>query len=291
MLLAQISDTHVREAGQLCYGKVPTALLLSKAVDRLNSLRPVPDVVIVTGDLVDHGTAAEYAQLRALLAPLAMPFYLLVGNHDHRDNLRAAFPEHACLRGRAFLQYTIEDFPVRLVMLDTNVPGQAKGRLCDERIEWLAARLAEQPARPTVIAMHHPPFKSGNTPLDRFDLAGADALSEVVSRYRNIEAILCGHLHRPTQTRFAGTLAMTCPSTAHQHHFGLGDSPFGFDMEPPSFQLHRWDGLSLVTHTALVDRFDGPYSFGDGRKMLSGEAGAERGETDVSCADAPDRGE
>lgn len=267
MLIAQISDTHVREAGELCSGRVDTSAFLAKAVARLNSLNVRPDLVLVTGDLVDAATPGEYARLRSLLGALGSPTYLAMGNHDDRDNLRASFPDHPYLPAGPFIQYTVEPFAVRLVVLDTNVPGQSAGRLCDERLAWLDARLAEQPARPTVIAMHHPPFKSGNATWDSFGLEGRDGLAAVVSRYRNIHAILCGHLHRPIQSHFAGTLAMTCPSTAHQLHFGLGESPFGFDMEPPAFQLHAWTGDALVTHTVLVDRFDGPYSFRDGRSI------------------------
>jgi len=261
MLIAQITDMHVREEGQLCYGRVATSDFLAKAVARLRSLSPRPDVVLVTGDLVDRATIAEYTQFRTLMAPLAVPYFLVMGNHDSRENLRKVFADHTHLLAGKFVQYTVEQFAVRIIVLDTNIPGQGTGALCAERLAWLDARLSEQPARPTVIAMHHPPFRTGNALMDRFDLAGTEELAAVVSKFRNVEAICCGHLHRPTQTRFAGTVAMTCPSTAHQHHFGLGDSPFAFDMEPPSFQLHAWNGRSLITHTVLVDGFDGPHPY------------------------------
>ncbi|AKV01322.1 3',5'-cyclic-nucleotide phosphodiesterase [Labilithrix luteola] len=268
MLIAQISDTHIREPGQLCCGRVDTATFLAKAVAKLNSLPRRPDVVIVTGDLVDLATPAEYAHLARLLGALEAPFYLVMGNHDHRERLRAAFPEHDYLGVRgSFVQYAVESFAVRLLVLDTNVPNQSAGRLCEERLAWLAAKLTEQPDRPTVVAMHHPPFATGNTACDRFALAGSDGLARVIANHTNIHAIVSGHLHRATQARFAGTLAMTCPSTAHQLHFGLGDSPFGFDLEPPAFQLHLWAGNVLVTHSVLVDRFEGPYSFEDGQPI------------------------
>jgi 3',5'-cyclic-AMP phosphodiesterase len=268
MLIAQITDTHIREAGQLCCGRVDTSAFLTNAIAKLNSLRPLPDVVVVTGDLVDSGGPAEYAQLRALLTRLEAPFYLVMGNHDDRENLRAAFADHTHLQDGTFIQYTVDEHAVRVVVLDTNIPGESAGSLCAQRVAWLNARLAEQPTRPTLIAMHHPPFKAGNLTWDRLGLSGADGLHGVVSRYGNVEAIICGHLHRPTQTRFAGTLASTCPSTAHQLHFGLGDSPFGFAMEPPSFQLHFWNGASLVTHTALIETFEGPYSFREGAREV-----------------------
>ncbi len=268
MLIAQITDTHIREPGLLCCDRVDTAAFLARAIEKLGSSSPTPDLVILTGDLVDHGAIAEYAHLESLLSALEVPYYLVMGNHDCRDSLRAVFRDRACLSTGAFIQYAVEDFPVRLVVLDTHVPGQSGGSLCAERLAWLDQCLSEQPDRPTVLAMHHPPFPSGNAHWDRFGLEGRDQLAAVVSKRRNIEAILCGHLHRPTQTRFAGTLAMTCPSTAHQLHFGLGESPFGFDLEPPALQLHLWNGHGMVTHTVLIERYEGPYSFGDGRKIV-----------------------
>lgn len=268
MLIAQISDTHICEHQALCCHRVDTEPFLAKVVSKLNGLRPAPDLVVVTGDLVDEPTPAAYARLRSILASLSLPFCLAVGNHDQREILRAAFPDHGYLFGSWFVQYAIEDFEVRILVLDTHVPGQHVGELCEERLAWLAARLAEQPTRPTVVFMHHPPFLTGNTALDRFDLSGTRRLAEIVSSYRNVEGIFCGHLHRPVQARFAGTIAMTCPSTAHQVHLGLGESSvLAFAMEPPAFLLHLWSGGALVTHTALVDPFDGPFSATDGRKL------------------------
>ena len=268
MLIAQISDTHIREAGELCYDKVDTAAFLRRAVAKLNALKPRPDLVIATGDLVDQATPGEYERLRNILAPLQIPVYLAIGNHDHRDHLRSVFADHAYLPKGKFLQYTLEHLAVRLIVLDTNIPGQGAGELCAERLAWLDARLAEQPARPSIIVMHHPPFTTGILPMDGLGLSGIAEFGAVAAKYRNIEAIVCGHLHRPIQSRFAGTIAMTCPSTAHQIHFGIGDAAvWGFNFEPPSFLVHWWNGRSLATHTVQIDAFDGPYSFKGGKPI------------------------
>ena len=139
---------------------------------------------VATGDLVDAGTEAEYAYLRALLAPLDMPVYVIPGNHDARDALRSAFADDGYLPAKGpFLQYAIEDFPVRILALDTLVPGAPGGRLCAERLAWLEARLAEAPQRPTVILMHHPPFETGILHMDAMNCAGGEALGQVIARH------------------------------------------------------------------------------------------------------------
>lgn len=271
VLIAQITDMHIRPEGVLAYGRIDTAPYLARAVQHLLGLKPRPDVVLATGDLVDVGSAAEYGRLRALLAPLPMPVYLIPGNHDDRDALVAAFTDHRYLpRGGRFIQYVVEDFPVRLVALDTLVPGKAGGLLCEERLHWLAARLAEAPDRPTVIFMHHAPFETGIEHMDRYGLARTREFIEVVSRHPQVERVLCGHLHRPIQARVGGTVATTAPSTAHQVELDLEKgNPLMFTMEPPACQLHLWrPGAGLVSHTSYIGAYDGPYRFSDGGKVV-----------------------
>jgi 3',5'-cyclic AMP phosphodiesterase CpdA len=175
-----------------------------------------------------------------------------------------AFPEHAYLRQMLpFIQYAIDGHPLRIVALDTVVPAESGGTLCATRLAWLQARLEEAPDRPTLIIMHHPPFRTFIGHMDRIGLANADALHAIVQRHPQVERVLCGHLHRPIQVRWAGTLASTAPSPAHQVALDLAeDAPSQFVMEPPAYQLHRWHpGTGLVSHTAYVGAFDGPYPF------------------------------
>lgn len=267
MLIAQITDTHIKADGKLAYGKVDTAGYLARAVEALNTLRPRPDFVVVTGDLVDFGRVDEYDRLRSLLSPLQIPYFLLVGNHDSRAELRMVFADHPYLQqdDDAFVQYTIEDWPVRVVALDTMVPRQGGGALCAQRLDWLERRLAEQPGRPTIVAMHHPPFVTGIGHMDKQGLANPAPFAAIIRRFANVERVICGHLHRDIDTRFAGTIAGTCPSVAHLVALDLReDAPSRFKLEPPGFQLHYWrDGHGLRTHTAFIGDFAGPYRFFD----------------------------
>lgn len=256
MLLCQISDPHIVRDGTLAYGRIDTPRMLERCVRKILNLPRLPDAVIATGDLTDDATAEEYGLLRELLAPLTMPLYLVVGNHDERGALQTAFPDHPHLAGEGgFVQYTVEDFPVRLVVLDTVVPGAPGGALCAQRLQWLDRKLAESD-RPTVIAQHHPPFETGMTIMDGMTLADRDAEAAVVSRYAHVERIISGHYHRNVQARFAGTIASVCPSTAHQLLLDLvPHADIRFTLEPSAFHLHLWNGEQLVTHTALVEDF------------------------------------
>jgi len=129
MLIAQLSDPHIKGPGQLLYDRIDTAGYLERAVAHVLRLDPLPDVVIMTGDLVDGGKAEEYALLRRLLAPLPMPLYVIPGNHDAREPLRAAFVDKGFFPAEGFLQYVVEDQPVRLIALDTLVEGKPYGEL------------------------------------------------------------------------------------------------------------------------------------------------------------------
>lgn len=260
MIIAQLSDPHIAAPGALLYGRVDTADFLKRAVAEVNRLDPPPDIVVLTGDLVDKGEPVEYEHLRRLLAPLAMPVFVIPGNHDAREPLRAAFGADGYLPADGFLQYSVENYPVRLVALDTLIPGEGGGLLCAERLAWLDRALAGAPQRPTVLVMHHPPFPTGIERMDKSGLRGADALAAIVARHPQVERILCGHLHRAIDRRFAGTVAGTAPSTAHQIRLDIrSGASLRFMFEPPGYQLHLWREGGLVTHTAVIGEWPGPF--------------------------------
>jgi len=173
-------------------------------------------------------------------------------------------------RGGGFVQYVVEDWPVRLIGLDSVLPGKGGGELCGERLAWLDARLSEQPERPTVLFLHHPPFNTGIGHMDAQGFLGKEAFAAVVRRHPQVERVLCGHMHRAIQVRWAGTIASTAPAPAHQVALDLrDDAPSCFVMEPPGYQLHLWRADSgLVSHTALIGRWDGPHPFFDPQGAL-----------------------
>jgi 3',5'-cyclic-AMP phosphodiesterase len=276
MLIAQLTDLHIKSERRKAYGVVDTSAMLEVAVAHLLRVHSEVDCVLLTGDLVDHGTADDYSLLRELLGPLLDRFgsdvYLIPGNHDERAALAQAFPEHTHLaKNQEHLHYTVSLAPndgLRLVALDTVVPGQSHGELCDERLHWIEECLCEHHA-PTLIAMHHPPFASGIAHMDKISLRNPERFEAIVKRHSHIKRIVCGHLHRSVHTVFGGVLASSCPSTAHQVALDLdADSRDDFVLEPPGYQLHSWDGRRFVSNAVVVGEFGARYPFRDGGALI-----------------------
>jgi Icc protein len=263
VLIVQLSDMHVRQAGKLFLGKVDSNAMLVAAVARVNALDPAPDVVLLTGDLVEKSTDADYVHLLALLAPLAAPVLPIPGNHDERDGLRRAFPGHRHMPPAGPINYVAGDLgPVRIVAFDITVPGRHHGEVTEEGARWLDAALAAEPGRPTLVMMHQPPFASGVPYLDASMCRGGERLAEVVSRHGSVERIVCGHVHRFMQVRFGGTILCTAPSTATSFALQIRpDAKALWDVES-GFLVHHWrEGTGLVTHLVPTAATPGPFPF------------------------------
>jgi 3',5'-cyclic AMP phosphodiesterase CpdA len=185
------------------------------------------------------------------------------GNHDEREAFRAAFADHAYLPTSGPLHFCAEDWPVRLVALDSTAPGRHHGDIDDAGVIWLEEALARDRSRPVLLAMHHHPFESGIAYLDEYRHLGAAAIGRVVAGQHHVERVLCGHVHRAMAMRFAGTIAMSCPSTASQIALRLapGAQPASF-MEPPGLLLHAWSPAKpMMTHHAPIGDFGQPMNF------------------------------
>lgn len=229
-MLAQLSDPHVHDDA--------SAAALAAAVRSVLVLAPLPDAVLVSGDLAEHGAAAEYERVRELLAPLPMPVLALPGNHDDREALRAHF-------GGAT---TAHAGGLRLIACDTTQPGRDDGRL---DLAWLAERLAESDA-PTIVAMHHPPMPIGIPAIDRIGLPDADraALAGLLERSPHVCRVIAGHVHRTVFGVLGGCGVVTCPSTHRQAKLEIGGEEFALVDEPPAFAVHT----AAVSHIQPIGR-------------------------------------
>lgn len=253
-IVAQLTDPHIPPPGRLLAGRIDTPRMLAAAVSHVRALEPLPDLVVVSGDLTDTGHPEEYLHLAELLEPLDLSLVLLPGNHDDPTALAEVFgrPEGAADAAIGW-QQVVEVGPLRVVTLDTRVPGEPGGRLGPDRLAWLEEALGRSSA-PTIVALHHPPFASGIQHMDGMALADADALGEVIERHRHVVRLITGHLHRNITLGWRGTVVTTCPSTAHQVALDLTGGPARWRREPPAVHLHVWlpHTATLVTHTSPI---------------------------------------
>jgi 3',5'-cyclic-AMP phosphodiesterase len=265
-VIAQISDLHIKPPGELVCGRVDTAAALTRCVDELNRLLPRPDLVVISGDLVDAPSQQAYGHLTHLLAPLAVPFAAIPGNHDGRELMRAALPRGSQAQTHGALNSARTIGGVDIVLIDSVVPGAAHGELDAETLTWLDATLGQSSTRPALLFLHHPPFAIGIDHMDVQNLRNADKLAALVRRCPRARLIAAGHVHRATSTTFAGVSATTCPAPNHAVALDLDRRlPPSFKIEPPAFHLHvclAGDGFgTIATHLVPIGDFGGTYPF------------------------------
>lgn len=265
-LIAQISDLHVKPPGELAYRRVDTAAALVRCIDELNRFEPRPDLVVISGDLVDAPLQEAYDHLTRLLAPLAIPFAVIPGNHDDRAMLRAAWPEHRYASSSGPLNSVCAVGDLDVVLIDSTVPGCDYGTVNAETLSWLKDTLAASKTRPALLFLHHPPFATGIEHMDVQNLRNAHDLAAILHRHPRARLVAAGHVHRSVLTTFAGIAATICPAPNHAVALDLDARlPPSFKIESPAFHLHLWSaGENLgrvVTHLVPIGAFDGPHPF------------------------------
>lgn len=260
VLIAQITDIHVGFGPSGGPTEEPNLLRLRATLERLFDGPNRPDWLVLSGDITEHGDAASFATAAALVAECGVPVLPLVGNHDDRAAMLAAFPHIAPADGGFCHHVADAGQGLRIICLDTLEEGRHGGAFCKDRARWLAERLAEAPDTPTLIFMHHPPIVSGIAWMDPApDEPWMARLAAVLEGQRQVLALHCGHLHRQINARFAGIPLGVTPSVAPQVALDLApidpalpDGRALITAEPPAYALHRWDGQSLVTHYEAV---------------------------------------
>ena len=271
MIVAQITDLHLGFDGQ--GNPCKNTKRLRHVIHELNDMKRRPDLVLLTGDLVESGADWAYKKLKKELAALEIPHFFALGNHDKRSAFSDVFSEFPLTDG--FLQYTIEDWPLRIIILDSLKQGRHGGDFCETRAAWLKQTLAQDKTRPTLIALHHPPIETGIAWMTASkEDEWVKRLRLIVSDYNNIVQIISGHIHRIIFKAFAGTHVSVSQAVAPQVKLELAD----IDPELPDdrvllvdtlagFSLHHWDGASLTTHHGTappgrpIVRYDKKHAF------------------------------
>ncbi|MGC9271169.1 phosphodiesterase [Acidiphilium sp.] len=264
MLIAHLSDLHIRPFGLPANRVVETNMMAERAVRQLARLAPA--AVVITGDLTDSGEIEEYAELRRLLeGRLGCPIYVVPGNHDHRGHCRTAlatWPGVTC--DPAFVQYTADIGDLRLIMLDSVVPGAGHGELCPRRLAFLEAALMAAADRPVLIGLHHPPLMTGIAAMDAIALRAPEAFLALVGRHSQVKAVLCGHHHRVIIGQHGGAMLLAAPAVGgHQSELTFeADARAYFHLEPGGYFVLRWDRPQGLTATlATIGDFPGPFPF------------------------------
>ena len=253
MIIAQISDTHLAfdtPDAERRFGD------FARTIADINALDPQPDVIVHTGDIVHNGRPDEYGQAVALLAKARAPVYVLPGNKDDRANLRNAFAAECYLAfDSEFIDYAIEDFPVRLIALDTVSPGKGRGDFRREQAEYLAELIETDSRKPIAVFTHHPPFEVTVGP-DRFHfetVEGMTRLRDVVGRCKRIAAVFSGHVHRAAFGQIGRIPASVAPCIATT--LRKGDYPASMKTRPV-YYLHRFDPACGFVTSSRVVRMD-----------------------------------
>jgi 3',5'-cyclic-AMP phosphodiesterase len=250
MIIAQISDTHIALDAPDADRRLSDLVL---TVADINALAPLPDAIVHTGDVVHNGRQDEYARAMSILAKARAPVYVLAGNRDNRRNLRDAFSGSGYFPPDSdFIQYAIDSYPVRLIALDTQSPGN-KGDFCAERLRRLAGLVEEDTTKPIAVFTHHPLFLVTEGP-DPFHFESPQAMSQLRSALQHsgrVVAVFSGHVHRAASGDVAGIPASVMPAIATTMRYGQYPDHL---QTRPVYQVHRFDPIWGFTSETRIAR-------------------------------------
>lgn len=248
-LLAQISDLHLGERAR--DGVEPEGCVRA-VVGRLEALPNPIDALLISGDLAEHGSRKEYKLAQKLVGGLGVPVHVLPGNHDDRKKMRKSLGIPG--EGDAPIDYAVDLGPLRLVVIDSTIPGEDRGDFLPAQLERLEAELAEAPEQPTIVAMHHPPLVTAIADWDSVIMAPADrrALAAVIARHPQVRAIVGGHLHRVTASTLAGRPVLAAPSTYLQARPDFVAETVELYAGAPGFALHALRGEEFSTQVEIL---------------------------------------
>jgi 3',5'-cyclic-AMP phosphodiesterase len=249
-LIVQLSDPHIGAE----WGGGDPAARLAETVTAVRALELRPDAVLISGDLADNAADAEYEQVLEIVSGIGAPLYVLPGNHDDRGALRRHFGVPGA--DHQPLQYAVDLGPLRLVVVDTVRVGEDRGELDAGRLAWLRSALDEASETPTVVALHHPPLRTGITAYDEIGLPPDDrrALGDVVAGHAQVRRIVAGHLHLAVAGELRGRSVLVAPSAYVQAQLDFGADELRLSAQPPGFAVHTFLDGELVSHVQTAGR-------------------------------------
>ena len=264
MKFLHVTDPHLVVRPQKLFD-IDVRARLELVVESINARHADAELCVLTGDLAHWAEPKAYADVKAIMNGLAMPWHLILGNHDDREVFRAAFPD-ASDDGNGFVQYTIETTAGRFILLDTLQQGAASGVLCEKRLNWLHAQLctARRDDVDVFLFMHHAPMATGINGLDCTGLREPETFAAVLGEFGNIRHIFFGHLHRACHGSWRGIPVSTLKATGFQVELILNsDAPLTGSAENPAYAivLISDDAVVVHDHSFLEEGMDFEYYF------------------------------
>lgn len=250
-VVAHLSDPHLLAGGARQYDVIDPEAGLRLALERLGRMTPRPDVLVFTGDLADKAEPAAYARLREMVEPVAADLgaqvVWVMGNHDERAPFAQTLfdsDDDGC-QDRA---YDVDG--LRVLALDTSVPGYHHGDLTDDQLGWLQEQLATPGRHGTLLAMHHPPIP---VPMLRaaeiIELLDQDRLAEAIAG-TDVRGIIGGHFHYTSWSTFAGVpVSVASASCYTSDPAPLDRFVSGVDGHQALTMLHLYD--DRIVHTVV----------------------------------------
>lgn len=265
MKIVQLSDIHLRVDGRLSFHEANTMENFMLSIDYFESLEDQPDMYIITGDLADNGNVISYNVIKSMLDRIKKPVYIVPGNHDNREAFLSIFEDMCPVKEdiKPFICYSIDDYPVRIIGLETIDQGKHWGKLSEEAAEWLENKLKEEPEKPTMVFTHHPPFRTGLTKMDE-PFGNVEEFERILKTHPNL-TLCCGHLHHATVTNWNGIRSIICPPISMEME--LDFSPEGGDaffLANPGYILHTYCDNNIVSYVQTIPTkapYSGPHAF------------------------------
>lgn len=270
-MIIQLSDLHIKQNGRLAYQKIDTLTALRRAVAYINAMIPIPEHIIISGDLADFGTADEYKLIAECLETLRFPLSIVPGNHDSRRPLRQYLAPLSNFAHEHYCTFYHQTSDWVWIGLDSLVEGQHHGFIERAQLDWLETQLQKQPDLPHILCWHHPPIRVGIEHMDTNNLRNAEEVGEVLAHYRQIQGIVCGHVHRPISANWQGKTVWIAPAINHSVSLNLtANARSSFTIEPPAIRLFQGHGNAIVSHLSYINEAhkDGPYPFFDAQGQL-----------------------
>ncbi|WP_413114029.1 phosphodiesterase [Thaumasiovibrio sp. DFM-14] len=254
MLIAQVTDIHIQPHASLLKGRIDTYQKLKNTINHLNRFHPVIDLVVITGDLVETGTREEYELLNTQLDNLAIPYFVVPGNHDDHDFLRRSLRSSVGYTHTGPLHFQTQQQGLNLIGLDTSDQNSPKAEFGAEKQAWFRRALEDSTTMDTMIFMHHPPYLTGIKHMDDMGFPSADEeFWSIAKNYPNIMHVASGHIHRAIDSTCHGVPVSTGPSCCHSVKLDLcKEMEPCFTLEPPAIRLFKYNDGQLNSFLSYI---------------------------------------